>query len=204
MQLIYSPTSPFARKARMVIIEKQLEDRVTLTTASSLASDALDIIRNPLGKVPCLIRDDETALFDSPVICAYLDHIDAAPTLLPLSGEARWQIERAQALADGLMDAAFALVTESRRDDAEQSEFWTGRWRAAITRSLAEMKATCPSADSEVDLGQISYACALGYLDLRHPDTAWRDLHPSLAQWLVTFSARDSFQMTAPPGDGKS
>lgn len=136
-------------------------------------------------------------MFDSPVICDYLDHLAGEPCLTPPSGPDRWAVRRAQALADGIMDAAVSMVMETRRPPTEQSAFWLERWTAAIRKSLAEMEATI--ATGPIDIGQIAYACALGYLDFRLPDLAWRQSHTLLDGWLSDFSKKESFVRTEPP-----
>lgn len=196
MQLIISPTSPYARKARIVALEKSLSKQIEEVIVNPLAIDAHEAVQNPLGKVPALVRDDSSLLFDSPVICRYLDSLSDSPRLVPVKGEALWKMERAQALGDGILDAAFSIVLEKRRIDAEQSEYWLSRWRDAINRALAEMNLDIATADKGFDLGHITYVCALNYLDFRHPDNPWREQHPKLAVWHDLVSERQSCKAT--------
>ncbi|MCI5046381.1 MAG: glutathione S-transferase N-terminal domain-containing protein [Aquisalinus sp.] len=196
MQLIISPTSPYARKARIVAIEKGLEDRVEIINTNPLAPEAQQTVRNPLGKVPCLVLEDGDLLFDSPVICAYLNSLSSDPELFP-QGENRWRAERAQALGDGIIDAAFNMVLESRRTDSEQSAYWMERWRGVILRGVAAAEEDLASYSGGFDIGLIAYASALGYLDFRHPEIAWRDNHADLAVWFEDISARRSMSATA-------
>ena len=197
MQLIASPTSPYSRKVRIVLQEKDLDDKVEIVLVNPLAADAITVIKNPLGKVPALVRDNDSILFDSPVICAFLDTLADAPVLLPRNGAARWIVERAQALGDGVMDAAFNMVSERRRPEAEQSAYWMDRWRQAIDRGLSAMEEDVAQYGVDVDLGRITYVTALSYLDLRHADIAWRTSHSRLQDLYATFKERSSFTSTA-------
>jgi glutathione S-transferase len=120
------------------------------------------------------------------------------PLLVPLEGEALWKMERAQALGDGILDAAFSMVLEGRRTDAEQSEYWLSRWRDAISRALSAMSRDIETAGSDFDLGHITYVCALDYLDFRHPDNPWWVQHPKLATWHDHVSERQSCKSTQP------
>jgi glutathione S-transferase len=198
MQLIISPTSPYARKVRIVALEKGLSKQIEELNVNPLAVDAHEAVLNPLGKVPTLVRDDGSLLFDSPVICRYFDSLSDQPRLVPLGGEALWKMERAQALGDGILDAAFSMVLEGRRTDAEQSEYWLSRWRGAIGRALAAMSSDIETAGSDFDLGHITYVCALDYLDFRLADIPWRVQHPILAAWHDHVSERPSCKSTQP------
>lgn len=199
MQLLYSPTSPYVRKVRIVAIEKGLDHRLTLVNASPLADVAPIAAHNPLGKVPTLIRDDGRMLIDSPVICAYLDSLVPVPKLIP-EGDARWEALRIEAIADGVMDAAFSLTMEARRPEAQRSSEWIERWSRAIARSLDVLAADAPDWEETFGIGQAATAAALGYLDLRHaPAFAWRDTHPALAAWTALVAVRPSIATTEPP-----
>ncbi|WP_291075129.1 glutathione S-transferase N-terminal domain-containing protein [Hyphomonas sp.] len=199
MKLHYSATSPYARKVRVLIIEQGLQAAVELVRADPMAENAASKIGNPLSKVPSLELEDGTHLFDSPVICEYLDHMAGGDPLLPVEGARRWAVLKAQALGDGILDAALSLVMESRRPDAQQSKFWQARWISAIHRGVDDIANDVRADDAVFDLGRISYACALGYLDFRLPDLDWRAPHPGLADWFSDMSGRESFALTAPP-----
>ena len=196
MDLVISPTSPYARKTRIVRLEKSLQDRVQVITASPLASGSRAVIQNPLGKVPSLILGDGSVLFDSPIICAYLDAIDGTPVLTDFRGDRRWECERAQALGDGIMDAAYNLVMERRRDANEQSASWLDRWQQNIAHTVAAMEEDVRSRGSQFDIGSISCAVALGYLDFRLSDINWWQGHADLRSWYENFIDRPSFRMT--------
>ncbi len=198
MKLLYSSSSPYARKARMLIIEKDIGDMVELVRANPLDPNNTSEVPNPLSKVPTLILDDGTALFDSPVICGYLDDIGNKPRLMPVDGHVKWRTMRAQALGDGVLDAAFNTVMEMRRTDAEQSVFWIERWKRAIDRALAEIAGDLKNPQELFDLGHITYACALGYLDFRLPEIEWRRAHSGLSRWHEEVSVRKSYTETRP------
>ncbi|MEQ3649963.1 glutathione S-transferase N-terminal domain-containing protein [Hyphomonas sp.] len=199
MKLYYSATSPYARKVRVLIIEHGLQDAVSLERSDPMAENAATRIGNPLSKIPALELEDGTHLFDSPVICEYLDHEAAGEALLPKDGEHRWAVLRAQALGDGILDAALSLVMESRRPETERSAFWQDRWTAAIHRGVDEIAGDVASDRKAFDLGRVTYACALGYLDFRLPDLDWRGPHPNLVTWYDEISGRESFVLTTPP-----
>lgn len=200
MRLLFSPTSPYARKVRVVITEKGLEDRVTEVPTNPMEPDADLVARNPLHKVPALVLDDGASLYDSRVICEYLDFLTPGPRLLPDSGDARWQALRRQALADGILDAALATVMELRRPEGERSAMWLDRWRHAITRGVAVAEGDLDALSGDLDMSQIAVASALDYLDFRLPDIAWQDSHGALAAWLRDRLARPAFRRTDPRG----
>ncbi len=200
MKLYYSATSPYARKVRVLIIEQGLQQVVSLDQSDPMAERAAAKIGNPLSKIPVLELDDGSSLFDSPVICEYLDHQAGGDALLPRDGTRRWNVLRAQALGDGILDAALSLVMESRRPEAERSTFWQDRWTAAIHRGVDAIAEDVARDMETFDLGRITYACALGYLDFRLPELDWRGPHPGLADWFGEISGRESLVMTAPPG----
>ena len=197
MKLIYSLTSPYARKVRILVIEKGLDAAIEHIIASPLAEPEKVIPANPLGKIPVLLTD-AGALYDSPVICEYLDNLVGNP-LLPASGANRWAILRVQALADGMMDAAFSIVMEQLRPEPERSSAWRERWRAAILRATADANRDFPRLVDRFDLGQIAMAAALGYLAFRLPDIDWQTDSPSLATWWDETCQRASVLATTPP-----
>jgi glutathione S-transferase len=196
MQLFYSAGSPFARKVRVLARERRLTDSLQESVLSPHDNAPELLSTNPLGKVPAL-RTRDWVLFDSPVICEYLDTLGDEPRLVPPDGPARIVALRDQALADGLMDAAVATILELRRPETMQSAHWLRRWRTVIERAVAAV-AEYPFP-ARFDIGAISIACALAYLDFRFPDIAWRTTQPSLAAWLDDVSMRDSMLATRPP-----
>lgn len=201
MKMHWSATSPYVRKVMMVAIESGMDSAIELIPTNAWASEQSLTDENPLSKVPTLLLADGTVLFDSPVVAEYIDTLHAGVRLLPVSGPARWDALRQQALADGILDAAVLRRLETTlRPQEQQSPSWLARQAAAITRSLASLEAEATSLPVEQQtIGSISIACALGYLDFRFADEPWRDAHPALAAWFTTVSARDSYQRTEPP-----
>jgi glutathione S-transferase len=193
MKLFTSDTSPYGRKVRILLAEKAMTGDVQVIDTSPLGGDTAALrAANPLSKIPALVRDDGEALFDSRVICEFLDTLGPGPRLLPAGAE-RFAVLRRQALADGVMDAAFNLVMEKRRPEGERSAEWMTRWRENILRATAAMEA--PAA---FDLGAIATAAALGYLEFRLPDIAWRAGAPEIAAWWDEARMRESVKATAP------
>jgi glutathione S-transferase len=201
MKLLQSPTSPYARKVRMAILEKGLTAKVALVAASPAGAEA-DMIRtaNPLGKVPCLVLDDGRGLYDSPVICEYLDGLAPSPVLIPRDGAARWEVLRLQALADGIMDAAVSARMESLRPDGQKSADMIAHWHAGIARGVKALAHEARLSSAAWDLGHISTAAALGYLHFRLPDVAKTSMPTSLETWWDKAQSRPSVKETAPPG----
>lgn len=199
MQLIHSTTSPYARKVRMLVIEKGLADRIEMVGANPLQDPPELLTANPLAKVPALVIEPGFALFDSPLLCAYLDSL-AEPALIPAAGMARWRCLRREALADGVVDAAVASVMEGRRVETQRSPDWLGRWQAAILRGVEALETEADAIAERFYLGAIATAAALGYLDFRLPHIDWRASAPRLAAWLLEVGQRESFRATAPAG----
>ena len=197
MKLIHSLTSPYARKVRILALEKGIDAMIEHVIASPLAEPEKVIPANPLGKIPVLLTD-AGALYDSPVICEYLDGLAGEP-LLPVNGASRWAILRIQALADGIMDAAFSIVMEQLRPESERSSAWRQRWLSAILRATGDADRDFSRLADRFDLGQIAMAAALGYLDFRLPDIDWQTDSPSLATWWEEASQRASVLATRPP-----
>jgi glutathione S-transferase len=199
LQLLGSDASPFVRKVRVLIAEAGIDgvDYVQVT-ASPMGGEERVNTSNPLGKVPALVRDDGPTIYDSNVICRYLDaqyHAGAYP-------EARlWDVLTLEATADGIMEAALGIVYERR---FRPEELWWQPWQDAqwtkVTRALDAIERNWMShLQGPAHMGQIALACALGYLDLRHGERNWREGRPDLAAWFDAFAARPSMTGTAPP-----
>lgn len=190
--------SPFGRKVK--IAAKLTGNFASLTVEPTDTTDAQDSIRsqNPLGKIPALVLDDGSTLFDSRVICEYFDAHSKAARLIP-DGDERWNVLRQQALGDGIMDAGIVQVYEKRmRPEDKWHEPWTTYQQEKIDRSLAVLEPQPPAVSATPTIGEIAIACALGYLDLRFEGT-WRATHPSLVAWLVAFAAAvPAYEETAP------
>ncbi len=189
MKLFYSPASPYSRKVRIVASEKGLP--VENILASPYEENPDLVAANPLGAVPTFLTDDGTALYDSRVICTYLDSLNSAPKLYP-DDSTRWTILRSEALTDGILDAAFLMVMESRRPEVEQSSYWTDRRIAAITRSLNAIENDFRPFEGNLTIAQIGLASALGYLDFRLPQIKWREGRDKSAAWYEELSKRPS------------
>lgn len=201
MKLLSSQTSPYARKVRITIAEKKIECEVVEETPWDAGTSVPD--HNPLGKVPVLILDDGTALYDSRVIVEYLDTVSPVSRLIPEPSRQRIAVKRWEALADGICDAAVLIVRESKRPARQQNAESLTRQREKIDRGLADFatelgdKPWC-SGDA-YSLADIATGCALGYLDLRHAEIDWRSEYPSLARHAEKLAKRQSFMDTAPP-----
>ena len=201
MKLYHSPASPFVRKALVAAHETGLADRIEIVPVAltPVASNAELDEENPLGKIPALILEDGTALFDSPVICEYLDTRHDGPRLFPAGGPERWTALRRQALADGLLDAAILCRYETFLRPAErQWADWVDGQRAKFRRALDALEGEADSFGDAVDIGTIAAGCAADYLDFRALDDGWRDTRPRLARWLEGFVERPSMQATRP------
>ena len=197
MKLYMSGTSPYVRKARVTTREKGLEGAIEEVLCNPFDDPAALAAVNPLGRVPALVLDDGTGLYDSPLICGHLDGLGDGPRLIPEDPAGRLAVLRAQALADGLMDNAVALTMEGRRPEGERSPATMERWRGQIRAAVAAMDGDLPALPDGVTLGHIACACALSYLDFRHGALAWRDGHPALAAWHEAFARRPSMEATA-------
>ena len=192
--------SPFGRKARIAVNVLGLDGKVKVESATT--TDPSDPLRkqNPLGKIPVLILDDGSAIYDSPVILEYLDHLAGGGKILPKDFNARLDTLKLQALADGIMDASILIVYEGRYRPAEKHEQkWLDLQQGKIDRGLASLEAAPPGLDTPPNAGQITVACALGYREFRFPGTL-RKSCPELAGWLDSFAARvPAFEATKPP-----
>lgn len=200
MKLIYAHASPYARKVRVLIAEKMLHGIEQIATNPFDLPPTL-LQANPLSKVPALVLADGPALYDSPVICEYLDGLRSPYEFIPSTGPARWTVLRRHALCDGILDAAFSIACEiNRRPENERSQSWIDRWCAAIERSLVVLDGEIDDFGQNLTLAHIAAGCTLSYLDLRVAHLIdWRRGYPRLARWHAAFAARPSMQTTAPP-----
>jgi len=198
VKLYYSPTSPYARKCRALIIEKSLERKIDLVACAPLDDPAELHAVNPLGKVPALTRERGPALMDSPLICEFIDSL-TEENWIPRRGESRILVLRQQALADGLMDLTIGRRIELSRDEALKWDYWADRWEAGIKRTLDQLEADRPQYERSVDLGALSVAVALCYLDLRYTELDWRSQYSDLDAFVERWRARESFKLTEPP-----
>lgn len=201
LRLFHSPTSPYVRKVMVLLHETgQLAD-VELVHAAGTPVDpgSMPLAQNPLGKIPALERDDGPALYDSRVICRFLD--DRAGGRLYPAAPRLWETLTLEATADGILDAAILMVYETRvRPEQVRFEPWVeGQW-SKVARALdAVEKRWMSHLNGPLDMGQIAVACALSYVDFRHGGRAWRAAHPHLAAWHAEFAQRPSMEATVPP-----
>jgi glutathione S-transferase len=203
MKLIGATTSPYVRKVRVVMAEKKLDYQ--FVTENVWVPETTITHSNPLGKVPCLIMEGGEALFDSRVIVEYLDTLSPVGKLIPTVGRERAEVKTWEALADGLLDAALLARLEATwdgRTKAQRSQAWIDRQLGkidaalqAMSRGLAE-KPFC--AGIHLSLADISVGCALGYLDFRFPNIAWREAHANLARLDDKLAQRPSFIESRP------
>jgi glutathione S-transferase len=199
MKLRHSPRSPFVRKVMVVAHEHGLADRIELvaTSLSPLQGNDQLALENPLMKVPSLITDNGEVLFDSPVICEYLDDMASGPKLFPAAGPARWTALRQQALADGILEAIILCAYETTRPEDRRWSAWTDGQMKKAHQGLAA--AEHEDFSGPLTIGPIAIGCMLGYLDLRFPEDGWRRRHPTLASWYENFETRPSMEATKPP-----
>jgi glutathione S-transferase len=200
MKLYITPGSPYARIARVVVLEKGLEGRVEIIAAQTRLADSPYYRINPSGRVPYLIRDDGVGLEESAVICAYLDHLDGNPAFDPPAGGQALEARRLEALARSMLDGLAVWSREIVRPQDERSPTVL-QHEAQRSRRMAELweaEIDHPLMHGALNLAQITLACALG-LEARIPDFRWRPGHPKLCDWFGPIAARPSFAATAPP-----
>lgn len=197
MKLVIATPSPFARKARIALLEKRLPHEIVVENPWQQTIDA-----NPLGKVPVLFLDDGRAVHDSGVIVEYLETLGADPTLIPFEPEHRVLHKQVEAIADGICDAIALIVTERSRPAEKQSAEWIARQATKIPKALDELERLLGEKDAFTPhgfgLAEIATGCALGYLDLRYPELDWRRTRSALTKLQARLAERPSFAATAP------
>jgi glutathione S-transferase len=195
MKLLGTNTSPYVRKVRLVLLEKNLRHEYVIDPPREAGSQV--VRANPLGRIPALILDDETCVFDSPVIAEYADSLNDDPVLIPRNDAlARMRVKRWEALADGIMDSAVVVRTERIRPEDKQEADNITRHNDAIARALAFASEQLGKNEwcegSSITLADLALASALIYLDLRQPERDWRGPHPNLANWFERVCSRSS------------
>jgi glutathione S-transferase len=192
MNILFSPFSPFVRKCLATGMELGLNERITLLACSAhpINRDHEIVAFNPLGKIPTFFTDDGLVLYDSRVICEYLNDL-VRGSLIPSAGRARWETLTLQSLGDGISDAAVLVRYE---DAVRPQAFRWNDWKVAqmekVETSLAALDTSPQLMTDRVDIGSIAVGCALWYLDLRFANWGWRERHPQLAVWYAAFSQR--------------
>lgn len=196
MKILFSPFSPYVRKCLVTAHELGLNEQIELLTSNAhpVQRDQQIIAKNPLGKVPTFFTDDGQVLYDSRVICEYLDDL-AGGKLFPRTGKDRWQTLTLQSLGDGMLDACLLARYE---DVARPEALRWAEWRAAqldkVHTSLAYLETHPAQLAERVDIGSLTIGCALWYLDLRFSGLDWRSLYPKVTQWFAVFGQRASMR----------
>ncbi len=200
MKLYVTPGSPYARMARIVVLEKGLQDRVEVVVAKTRAADSPYYGVNPSGRVPYLVREDGVGMEESALICAYLDHLDGKPAFDVFGDDRSWEARRLEALARSMLDGLSVWGREITRPENERSpkviEHETDRARRMA--DLWEREIGRPLMRGPLNMVQVTLACALG-LEARNPGFRWRPGHSKLSAWFDQVAARPSFAATAPP-----
>jgi glutathione S-transferase len=198
VKLYYSPTSPYVRKVMACAIIRGLDGRISKVSSNPHVSPPDLVADNPLSKVPCLVTDDGVSLFGSQLICEYLDSLGDGPALFPPTGAPRWRALKFQSLGDGILDAAVPCRGELGKPKEDARDAQIARYKAAFARAVDTLEADPPH--KHVDIGSITVACALGYLDFRFATDPWRPSHAKLAAWYEAFSKNKGIAETAPQG----
>ncbi|MBO6815670.1 MAG: glutathione S-transferase N-terminal domain-containing protein [Rhizobiaceae bacterium] len=201
MKLWYSPASPFVRKVLVLAHETGLQDEIELVpVATTVVDPDSDLAKaNPVGKIPTLVTDDGMSIFDSRVICEYLDSLHDGDRMFPAEGVERFNALTTQAMGDGVLDAAVGVRYETFLRPAEkQWDKWVSSQMRKVTQSLDVLESWRGANLQDIHIGSITVACALGYLEFRQPDMDWRKGRPLLTQMYETFSKRTSMQETRP------
>jgi glutathione S-transferase len=196
VKLYYSPTSPYVRKVMACAIIRGLDGRIEKHASNPHASPADLVADNPLSKVPCLVTDDGMSLFGSQLICEYLDSLGEELPMFPPHGASRWRALKFQSLGDGILDAAVPCRGEQGKPREAARDAQIARYKAAMSRAADTLEMDPPH--KIVDIGSITVACALGYLDFRFGSDPWRDGHPKLAAWYEAFAKNKGIAETAP------
>jgi len=202
MKLIGTLTSPYVRKVRIVLAEKKIEYEFVLDSPWTPDSAIPDL--NPLGKIPVLLLDDETVLFDSRVISEYLDNVAPNNKLMPAPNRERTEVKRWEALADGICDAAALLFLEKKRPEKQQSPDWVARQESKMIRGIdymaEQLGENVNCIGTHFSLADVAAVCALGYLAFRFPEINWSEKHPNLARLYAKLMQRPAFADTVPQG----
>lgn len=199
MKLLGTNASPYVRKVRLVMLEKNIQHTYLVDAPREPGSQVAQA--NPLGRIPALILDDQGCVFDSPVIAEYVDTLNDSPILIPRGDAlARMRVKRWEALADGIMDSAVAVRNERMRPSDKQEPANINLHNLAITRAVDHVASQLGQQEwcegQGITLADLALASALIYLDLRQPERDWRGDHPNLAAWFARVSARDSVKAT--------
>lgn len=196
MKLTHSGASPYVRKARACAIARGIDEQIA--DLGLKTSDAALAALNPLGKIPTFVTPEGMALYDSPVICEYLDSVGSAPKLFPPAGPARWKALQLQALGDGILDASQPRRREIALPQDEGRKEYIATQRGKVERAIDKLEAEADQLGPLATIGDITVACALGYLDFRYPNEPWRPGHPKLEAWYTKVVALPPLARTMP------
>ena len=200
MKLLFGAVSPFVRKVMVTAHELGLADKLEKVPSplSALQPNAQVIAANPVGKIPTLVLDDGTSLFDSVAICEYLESLAGTSRIFP-AGPARWRALRLHALSDGLLESAMGARFETTGRPAEhQWATWPPVLMTKVTNCLDRVDAEASTFSEEPTIGEIALGCTLGWLDFRMPELDWRSGRPKLASWYELMTQRPSMTATVP------
>lgn len=200
MKLVSSPTTPFGRKVRIVLLEKKIPFELEIDVPWSPETRVGEV--NPLGKVPVLVLKDSETLYDSRVIVEYLENVNPVGNLLPKEPSARIAVRKIEALADGMIDAAALVFLENKRPEEQRSKEWIARQETKVLRALEALSEALGDrvhfVGGKFSLADIAAGCALAYLDFRFPHIDWRATHGNLANFAAKLGERKSFKETVP------
>lgn len=198
MKCYVTGNSPYARKVRVAAHETGLADEVEWAVITREQRAEMIPGINPLGKVPVAILEAGDVLYDSPVICAYVDSLNSGPKLIPETGGERWAVLTLEALGDGLGEAVIAASQEDQKPDGKRSQGIVDRQAGKATSALATLDKAAGNFNSPPKMGEIAVACALGYMEFRDVVPGWRETYPALGSWYTEILKRQSFVLTAP------
>jgi glutathione S-transferase len=198
MKLAYSPASPYVRKVVACAIARGIKDKIEIWKIGTTDPALLPV--NPLSKVPTLVTDDGVSLYDSPVICEYLDSIGTAPKLFPAAGPARWKALCQEALGDGILDATQPRRREIALPQDDGRKGYIELQQGKVSRALDVLEKEAGSLGMLTTIGEITIGCALGYLDFRYANEPWRPGHPKLDAWYAKVVKLPPLAETMPVG----
>lgn len=198
MKCYMTGNSPYARKIRVAAIESGLSDEVEWVTLTREERAELVPAMNPLGKVPVAVLESGQVLLDSPVICAYVDSLNKGPKLIPESGDERWAVLTLEALGDGLGEAVIGVSQEAQKPDDKRTQGVVDRQAGKANSGLAALDKQAGDFNEPPLMGEISVACALGYMEYRDVVPGWRETYPALSGWYANILKRQSFILSTP------
>ncbi|MGY9019750.1 MAG: glutathione S-transferase N-terminal domain-containing protein [Alphaproteobacteria bacterium] len=198
MKCYMTGNSPYARKIRVAAIESGLGDEVEWVTLTREERAELVPAMNPLGKVPVAVLESGQVLLDSPVICAYVDSLNKGPKLIPESGDERWAVLTLEALGDGLGEAVIGVSQEAQKPDDKRTQGVVDRQAGKANSGLAALDKQAGDFNEPPLMGEISVACALGYMEYRDVVPGWRETYPALSGWYANILKRQSFILSTP------